>query len=103
MKQIKTIMKRADDWVQFDAEVNKALADGWTLVKREVLQAYEGPTRIFHRMHYAELEREKKCFNCKNIGTEACRECNDTMDKWEQGHEVQFVPVHPAKARGARR
>lgn len=103
MKQIKTITKQLDGSVQFDAEVNAALAEGWTLVKREVLQAYEGQTRVFYRMLYAELEREKKCFNCKNIGTEACRECNDTLDKWEQGHGVSFVPVHPAKDRGARR
>lgn len=73
MKQIKTIMKRADDWMQFDAEVNRAVAEGWTLVKRDVLRPYERPTRIFHRMLYAELERETVglaphgCQTCKHI------------------------------------
>lgn len=35
--QIKTIWSRIDSYESFDARVNKALADGWTLVKREVL------------------------------------------------------------------
>lgn len=90
MKQIKTFMKRADDWVQFDAEVNKAIAEGWTLVKRDVLRPYEGPTRIFHRMLYAELEREtvevkqaeeRNCETCahfnKSLRHSPCCNCED--------------------------
>lgn len=103
MKQIKTIMHRMDtpgDWETFDREVNKAIAEGWALVKRDVLRPYEGPHHVFYRMLYAELEREQKCFNCKNISTEACRECNpDTMDRWEQGKELAVVPVAPVKKR----
>lgn len=97
MKQIKTIMHRMEtpgDGETFDREVNKALTEGWTLVKREVLRPYEGPHRTFYRMLYAELEREQKCFNCKHIGMETCRECNpDTMDRWEQGKELTLIPV----------
>lgn len=95
MKQIKTITKQLDGSVQFDAEVNAALAEGWTLVKREVLQAYEGRTRVFYRMLYAELEREiveKEgpvefiCETCAHFDELShrppCCECMDE-DKWE--------------------
>lgn len=100
MKQIKTILVKVERLEEFDKKVNDALTEGWTLVKRDVLQAYDRATCIFNRMLYAELEREQKCFNCKNISTEACRECNpDTMDRWEQGKELAVVPVAPVKKR----
>ncbi len=99
MKQIKTIMRNASAPEEFDAEVNKAIAEGWTLVKRDVLLPYEGPTRIFHRMLYAELERETvevkqaeqttgrpSCWTCKwdykKSNSEPCRNCNGG-DRWE--------------------
>lgn len=96
MKQIKTIIKRMDNeplWNQFDIEVNNAIADGWTLTKREVLKPYEGATRTWCRMLYAELEREiiaeadRCCENCRHYDTpvteEPCLSCNDAADKWE--------------------
>lgn len=96
MKQIKTIIKRTDDWGLFDEEVNKAIAEGWTLVKRDVLHPYEGHTYVFTRALYAELEREvveKKqteriCETCAHFDELShrppCCECMDE-DKWEQG------------------
>ena len=38
MLQIKTIRERLDYPALFDAEVNAALRDGWTLKKRTVLR-----------------------------------------------------------------
>jgi hypothetical protein len=97
MKQIKTILVKVEQLEEFDKRANNALAEGWTLVKREVLQAYDSATCIFHRMLYAELEREiveekqsepkeRECGNCAHYGTAVydypctvCRDCN----KWE--------------------
>lgn len=53
--QIKTITYQLDSSEKFDDAVNSYLREGWQLMKREVLPAYEGPTRIFFRMLYAEL------------------------------------------------
>ena len=55
--QIKTIEFRLDASEEFDEAVNKALSEGWSLVKRDVLPPYEGASYIHHRMLYAELER----------------------------------------------
>lgn len=54
MLEIKTIWGELVRSNQFDAEVNEALADGWELVRREVL-----PRRVEHSdtLIYAELER----------------------------------------------
>ena len=55
--QIKTIKFRLDASEEFDKAVNKALSEGWSLVKRDVLPPYEGAAYVHHRMLYAELER----------------------------------------------
>lgn len=54
MIEIKTIWKGIDFSNQFDDEVNKALAEGWELVRRDAL-----PKRSDHgcTILYAELER----------------------------------------------
>lgn len=75
MKQIKTIKNRLDNNVVFDKEVNDAIAEGWTLTKRKVLQPYS-QAENFHNFTflYAELEREtaepKRC--CEACGMERC-------------------------------
>lgn len=57
MLVIKTITHKVNDKAAFDKEVNDALAEGWELVKRELLPPFEGPTRFWERALYAELER----------------------------------------------
>lgn len=55
--EIKTIKNRLDNAKDFDAEVNAALADGWRLIRRDVIlpvQPNTGST-YFHTMLYAEL------------------------------------------------
>ena len=61
MKQIKTIVRPYEQLNEFDAEVNKHLADGWTLCKREtqrvsgeISEAFSAPAVY---VLYAELER----------------------------------------------
>ena len=56
MLQIKTIIHHDTDG--FDTEVNLAIADGWELVKRDVLPPYESHGTAYLRTYYAELERE---------------------------------------------
>lgn len=54
--KIKTVLYNLSGAKQFDEDVNAALAEGWHLVKREVLAG--GPLRgdsFAHRMLYAEL------------------------------------------------
>lgn len=57
MLEIKTIIYAVDERKDFDKAVNKALADGWELVRREILPPYEGDTRLWEQALYAELER----------------------------------------------
>lgn len=96
MKQIKTIKAYMDDAGVFDKAVNDALADGWKLVKREVLQPYETTHYEFLRSLYAELEREtitaaeRCCENCKysaiGLRCEICRTCvrvDNAPNNWE--------------------
>lgn len=60
MKEIKTITKRRDHVGDFDKDVNRALADGWKLVRRYVDPGFDttGGTWIFYPSLVAELERE---------------------------------------------
>lgn len=58
MLEIKTIAHPATEREEFDAEVNEALAEGWELVRRDIIPPYEGLTRFWERAFYAELERE---------------------------------------------
>ena len=58
MLEIKTIAHPATEREEFDAEVNKALAEGWELVRRDIIPPYEGSTYVWERILYAELERE---------------------------------------------
>ena len=56
MLQIKTITENTPD--AFDERVNAAIAEGWELVKRDVLPPYESHGMAHARTYYAELERE---------------------------------------------
>lgn len=87
MKQIKTININAEKGTEvFDERVNTAIADGWTLTKRDVLPPCNCGSTYFNRMLYAELEKEiipedeRSCSNClyHDIpGTaEPCVACN---------------------------
>lgn len=59
MKQIKTIKNRLDNAEDFDNDVNAALAEGWTLTRREVIRPNAHPVgETSFTMLYAELERE---------------------------------------------
>lgn len=53
--KIKTITARIP--TEFDRLVNDALKDGWTLVKRDVLQPWN--TDEFPRLYYAALEKHE--------------------------------------------
>lgn len=56
MLQIKTITASNPD--AFDELVNNAIAEGWEIVKRDVLPPYESQGQAYRRTFYAELERE---------------------------------------------
>ena len=85
MKQIKTIREQNPD--KFDERVNKALAEGWYIVRR--LANHDG--------FIAELEinvvaeKERGCENCKYTDQPGymgpCTECEDLPqgypNKWE--------------------
>ena len=85
MKEIKTVIEKRPEL--FDEEVNKALAEGWNLTRRDVFPG-----------HYflAELERdvkntnidyeEKNCKDCKHFycscRDEPCFSCGEG-EHWE--------------------
>ena len=54
MVEIKTIFTKIDDCEKFDKRVNEALAEGWELVRRDVLVPHV-PDR--YTLLYAEIER----------------------------------------------
>lgn len=93
MKQIKTIKYQLDAAEAFDEKVNAALAEGWTLTKRELLPPADLGDRVAFRMLYAELEKEtiaeaerRSCYHCKwhyeVSNSKPCRHCVDG-DRWE--------------------
>ena len=58
--KIKTITDRLDNAENFDKKVNAALADGWIIVKRVVMQPPSQPSTggvCFNTMLYAGLEK----------------------------------------------
>lgn len=90
MKQIKTIRYKFYHSEEFDSDVNKALADGWTLTKRLVLQPTAQPhsdSTYFNNMLYAELEKDvtevRDCISCKHADDppSACVESQLTEDR----------------------
>ena len=98
MKQIKTIRGEMYISEDFDRRVNEAIAEGWTLSKRDVVQAIP-PSHIngeFAHLRvwlYAELEKEiitdaeRCCENCKHgdlsADMEPCINCSDNANLWE--------------------
>ena len=62
MKQIRTVLQRIEHSAAFDEAVNRLLADGWTLKKRETLKTLGELSEAFNARHvsvlYAELEKE---------------------------------------------
>lgn len=54
MKQIKTIITKADRFNIFDEYVNEAIRDGWELKRREFIWDSANSYNVL----YAELERE---------------------------------------------
>lgn len=98
MKQIKTIKGEMYISEDFDRRVNEAIAEGWTLSKRSVVQEIS-PTRMgggFTHLHvwlYAEMEKEtitdaeRCCENCKHgdlsADMEPCINCSDNCSHWD--------------------
>lgn len=90
MLQIKTIVDDIDHSEKFDAAVNDAQAEGWTLTKRNVLNS------SLCILLYAELEKviiteaERDCGNCRygdQDGGEPCDSCNVEVTpptNWEE-------------------
>lgn len=93
MLQIKTIIGTTECYDEFDKQVNAALADGWYLIKRDVLAPYISEGIEYARCLIAELEREiitdeeKCCENCAYRdcaeNQDPCRSCGEDADKWE--------------------
>jgi len=63
LKEIKTIVAPLSCSELYDKAVNELLADGWTLEKREIINAPGQISEAFQftieRVLYAELERER--------------------------------------------
>ncbi len=99
MLQIKTIKHPFNHSTTFDEEVNIALAEGWRLIKREVIGPHPIKTEAFNVwiMLYAELEKdviteaERCCENCAYCDCDAtlepCVSCDDDASKWEPMEE----------------
>lgn len=89
MKQIKTIMEQNPD--RFDERVNKALTDGWYIVRR--LANHGGFIAEMEKVVIT--EKERSCDNCKYSDqpsvVEPCDTCQDLPQgypsKWEAAEE----------------
>ena len=66
MLQIKTVICPIESPKRFDDTVNRLLADGWTIRKREIQTMAGLPSEAFNvpsvRVLYAELERHEPPF-----------------------------------------
>lgn len=91
--KIKTIVRQLGDAANFDKDVNAALADGWVLTKRDVLQLQSQPNDGCHYLHtmlYAELEKRDeaeinhRCATCGHFDDVSgyCDNCRQG-NKWE--------------------
>lgn len=81
MKQIKTIEEMTAG--AFDLEVNKALSEGWELVRR-----YMNGENFIAEMEKNDItEAERCCANCKHCdklaGMAPCHTCMDASN-WEE-------------------
>lgn len=92
--KIKTITKQLGNANDFDNEVNAALADGWVLTKRDVLQPQSQPNdgcHYIHTMLYAELEKRdeetRQCRDCTHFEdcSGYCTDCHNGS-KWVAAH-----------------
>lgn len=96
MKQIKTIVVTLEgpkDVKDFDNKVNELLAEGWTLVKRELVHAVDLSSAYQPHTLCAELEKEiitdaeRRCENCKHFDNPSdanpCNVCDDNASHWE--------------------
>lgn len=91
MIQIKTIADTIPDREAFDKKVNEAIADGWKLAKRELVQHSHVPGKADYL--YAELvkevitEPERCCDTCRYhdcpAGLEPCVSCDANASNWE--------------------
>ena len=81
MKQIKTIKDSRASF--FDEKVNKALQEGWALIRRY----YNHDDFIAELETEVITEDEKCCENCAHYSNspakEPCLSCGDDADKWE--------------------
>ena len=60
VKHTKTIANRLDNAQVFDMDVNRAIDEGWSLVKREVLRPLApNPNATTYTMLYAEFEKSE--------------------------------------------
>ena len=103
MKQIKTIEEMTAG--VFDLEVNKALSEGWKLVRRYV----NGDYFIAELEQETITEAERSCENCKHFDKRPherpCCDCEDAS-KWEEDqvmNEIRpcivFLPSKPEVVR----
>lgn len=92
MLQIKTLVKEIQYVQAFDEEVNQALAAGWHLAKRDLVQhtlAARGTLDYFYAELVKEIttEAERNCGNCRHCDTapdkEPCFGCNSNASNWE--------------------
>lgn len=64
MKQIKTVICPIEYAYSFDKEINRLIADGWTISKRDIIRAAGEISETFNtaivQALYAELERNTK-------------------------------------------
>lgn len=89
MKEIYTSWARFDQVENVERDVNKHLAEGWQIVKREVIPCPADPCKsvLFYELERETItEDEKTCENCKHYdcdgNAEPCVSCQDG-EKWE--------------------
>lgn len=85
MLRIKTIVHH--DSKTFDEQVNTALMEGWTLIKREVIQTSPTTWKLYAELETVVItESEKCCENCLHFEKDGsdlpCNACEDASN-WE--------------------
>lgn len=87
MLQIKTIMEQNPE--TFDREVNKALAEGWRIVRR--LANREGFIAEMEKVVIT--EKERTCDNCKHCDLPSVVGPCDTCEDVPNGYPTKWEPI----------
>lgn len=72
--RIKTVIENKSS--DFDSAVNQALAEGWRLVRRDVVRIADKSSRLYAELVMIDQPKEPDLFECAEVIRQACATVN---------------------------